>query len=93
MMEFTVLPDNEDPYKVTATSRDVYVWEKVTKNSLGTLGSNVTMTAMFQLAHIAAKRQHLFTGSLDDFVASNDIDFEAEIQDADPTPPGASAGL
>lgn len=92
MMEFTVKPDGDDPYKLEATSRDVFIWEKVTKNSLGKLQGDISMTAMYQLAHIAAKRLQLFTGTLDEFVACCDLDFE-QPANVDPTQPGASPGL
>lgn len=91
MIEFTVKPDGGDEYQVTATSRDVYVWEKVSKGSLAQLQGNVNMTAMYQIAHLASKRQQLYTGTLAEFTESCDLDFE-DLPEPDPTQPEASPG-
>lgn len=90
MIEFTVKPDGGDEYQVTATSRDVYVWEKITKSHMGQLQGNVSMTAMYSLAHLASKRQQLYSGTLDEFTESCDLDFD-DTTEPDPTSPEASA--
>lgn len=89
MIEFTVKPDTGDEFKVEATSRDVYVWEKITKSHMGQLQDNISMTAMYSLAHLAAKRQQLFNGSLDEFTQTCDLDFD-DMPEPGPTRPEAS---
>lgn len=90
MIEFHVSPDGGEPYEVTATSRDVYIWEKLGKGrTLAQLKDNLQMADMYQLAHLASKRQQLFTGSLEEFTDTVDLDFEEE-EDEGPTRPGAS---
>lgn len=74
MIDFEVTPDAGEMYKVTATSRDVYVFEKTNKGkSFAQIMNDVHMTDMYRLAHLAAKRQQMFDGTLDDFVGSVDI--------------------
>jgi hypothetical protein len=91
MFEFTIRPDDADEYKVTATSRDFYVFERTTKGrSFADVGTNLHMADMYKLAHLASKRQQLFNGTLDEFASSCDIDFEEE-EEPDPTQPEALA--
>lgn len=90
MIEFTVVPDGGETYVVTATSRDVFVWEKLGKGrSLSQMKANLHMADMYQLAHLASKRQQLFAGSLEEFTDSCDLQFE-EDDEPDPTQPEAS---
>lgn len=92
MITFTVAPESGDPYEVTATSRDVYVWEKTSKGrSMSQLRADVRIEDLYRLAHLASKRLQLFTGSLEEFTESCDLEFE-EDQDEGPTQPGASTG-
>ena len=88
MFTITVKPDGQDPFDVTASTRDVLQWEKVGKdNSLTKLQNNPSVSDMYSIAHFACKRQQRFTGSLQDFEASVDIDFETEEdEEPDPTP-------
>lgn len=90
MFNFVVKPDVGEPYKLEATSRDVFLWEKTTKSNMAQLQNGMSMMAMYTIAHFAAKRHHMFTGTLNEFVDSNDLDFEAA-PDADPTLPEVSA--
>lgn len=92
MMRFKVSPDGGDSYELEATSRDVYVWEKTGRSrKMGQLGSlgEISMVALYELAHLAAKRQQLFIGSLEDFTSSVDLELLAE-EAADPTNAGAT---
>lgn len=94
MITFTLLPDGADEFKVTATSRDVYMWEKVYRGkSLGQLKANLLMTDLYALAHLACKRQRQYEGTFDEFESTHDLDFKTDDQDqneAGPTPPAAS---
>lgn len=91
MFDFTVKPDGGDEFRVTATSRDVYVFEKATKGrrSMASITTDMHMSDMYGLAHLAATRQQMFTDSLDQFAASCDIDL-VDVEEPDPTPPARS---
>ncbi|MDG4790372.1 hypothetical protein O7626_31385 [Micromonospora sp. WMMD1102] len=97
MFTFQVTPDNGEPYKVTAGSRDILHWEKTTKGkSVGALSEpeNFLMTDMFKLAWIAARRASLFAGRLDEFEAAHEVELVDDEDEAgdrlDPTPQAAS---
>lgn len=92
MITFTLDPDEGDEYQVTATSRDVYMWEKVYRGkSLGQLKANLLMGDLYALAHLACKRQRQFAGTFDEFEESHDLKFETDDQqEVGPTPPAAS---
>lgn len=94
MMDFKVTPDEGDEYEVTATSRDVYVFEKTHKGkSFNGVMTDMHMTDLYALAHIASRRQQLYTGSLDEFAKTCDIDpINSDDDDPDPTQPEASPG-
>ena len=92
MIDFTVQPDVGEPFEVKADSRDVYVWEKAGRGrSMGQLMANMPMVDLYAVAHIAARRQQLFTGTLDEFAATCALHFEPDDDDdqadADPTRP------
>lgn len=90
MIEFTIAPDDGDPYEVTATARDVLLWEKTTKGrSFAALMDDVRMTDMYALAHAASRRQRLFTGTLAEFERDCELEFE-EAEEPDPTQPDLS---
>lgn len=92
MIDFTIKPDGGEAYEVTATTRDIYVWEKAGRDrTINKLIGDVSMQAMYELAHVAARRQQLFTGALDEFVESCDLDFE-QPEDVDPTLLARSTG-
>lgn len=87
MIDFKVQPDGKDEYEVKATSRDIYLWEKTGRGrSFQRLTSDLHMEWMYEVAHIASRRQQLFTGSLDEFVNSCELHFEKEDTDEDPDP-------
>lgn len=90
MIEFKVRPAHGEPYTVTATSRDVFVFEKVSRGrTMSHFKIDLRMEDMYRLAHIASKRQQLFAGSLDEFAEACDLEFEDD-DDLDPTQPEAS---
>lgn len=93
MMTFKVTPDDGEPYEVTARSRDVFVWEKTTKGTMGQLAQGAPMVDLYHLAYLAAKRTGLFDGSLADFSATVDLDFDGLDDEPDPThaAPGAAS--
>lgn len=91
MIDFTVKPDNGEEYQVTAEARDVLLWERATKYaSVSKLGENPSMTDLYGLAYHASRRQGLFTGNLEEFEKTCDLDFERGGDDEpDPTQPEA----
>lgn len=92
---FTIRPDNGEEYELKATSRDVYMWERTGRDrSLQSFMSDISLSACYEIAHIAARRQQTFAGTLEEFAASHDLDFREEQveEEPDPTQPGASPG-
>ncbi|MGL5911658.1 MAG: hypothetical protein ACRCZP_16780 [Phycicoccus sp.] len=78
-MTFWVTPDEGDPYEVVAGSRDVLIWERLGRGrKLAELGDNPTMSGLYSLAHVAARRQQLHAGSLAEFEATCDIDVQQQ---------------
>lgn len=94
MITLTITPDNGEPYKVTATSRDVFAWEKTTKGnkSFVDLLNEPTLTDLYRVAHLACWRQGLFTGNQAEFEATCEVTagFEEE-EDEEPDPTGSAA--
>lgn len=90
MIDFTIKPDGGEPYEVKAGTRDVLLWEKTSKGrSFAHLMNDLRMQDMYKLAHIAAKRQGMFTGPLDDFESTCELSFE-EAEEVNPTQREAS---
>lgn len=90
MFTFTISPDGEEPYELVTGSRDVVVWEKAGRNrSFSQMANAMKFSDLYELSHIAAKRQGKYAGSLADWEASRDIDLVADEDDdqegADPT--------
>lgn len=74
MFEFTVKPDAGEPFDVEGTTRDVLAWERTTKGaSIGAMKTNPKLTDLYKIAHLAATRQQLFTGSLETFMETCDL--------------------
>lgn len=93
MIGFKVVPEGGDEYEVTATSRDVYLFEKLNKGkTFQSLVNNLEMGDMYRLAHLASKRQQLFTGTLEEFTDSCDLEVNSDDEEPGPTPPEVSTG-
>ncbi|MFF5992581.1 hypothetical protein [Prauserella flavalba] len=85
MIDFKIRPDGGEPYEVKATTRDILNWEKTTKGaSLKQLMENLHTADLYKVAFFAATRAGKFTGVLQDFELSVDLDFEIE-EEKDPT--------
>lgn len=93
MFTFDITPDDGEPYRVKASSRDVLTWEKALKGrSFGELAENPTMEGMYGLAYAAARRQGLCHASLtlQQFETSVDLVLvDDESGQPDPTQAGA----
>lgn len=102
---FLVTPEDGDPYEVVADTRDIYVWEKTTPNKGVTLQQameEIRFLELYRLAWIAARRQGMFSGTIDQFSASCQVITTEQDDDENeeegvhggpvPTRPGASPG-
>lgn len=89
MITFKVTPDAGEPYEITATSRDIYTWEKTTKGAKSYKAAvlNGSIVDLTEIAYYAARRQGRYTGSLTEFAQSHDIEGTGdEDRDAEPDP-------
>lgn len=86
MIEFKVRPDGEtEGYDITATSKDIAMWERTTKGaSMSQMSTGLRMVDLYKIAHFAAVREQMFTGTLSEFEATNNLEFEVP-DEADPT--------
>lgn len=75
MLTLMIKPDGEEPYQITADSRDVLLWERIgPRNNLRRLIESPVMSDHYSLAHIAIKRQRLRDiPPLDEFIEHNAI--------------------
>jgi hypothetical protein len=91
MFTFKVVPDTGEPYTLKAGTRDVLTWEKTSKGKSYTgLITEPNLVDYYKIAHLAAWRQQIFTGSLKEFEEQHDIDLaygeeDAADDEADPT--------
>lgn len=102
MITVKVVPDAGEAYELTCTSRDVLNWEKTSKGTtFNQLMDDLAMVHMYRIAHLAAKRQQMFTGTLDEFEKTVELELVGdESGDSDddedgadpPTGPGRSTG-
>lgn len=67
-----VAPDDREPFRVVARSRDISHWERTGKGRDFSSGASVSQIE--EIAHLAASRQGLWHGSLAEFRAQCDID-------------------
>jgi hypothetical protein len=87
MISFKITPDGGEPFTVTATSRDIHTWEKVTKGvTFAGLMESMSMVHMYSIAYFASKRRGLFDGSAKDFESTCDLTPEGD-EAPDPTNP------
>jgi hypothetical protein len=93
MITLLVTPDGGDPYKVTATSRDVLMWEKTTKGekSFVDLINEPNLTDLYRVAHLACFRQGLFTGNYQAFEDSCEVTGTGDMEDEEPDPTQSAA--
>lgn len=87
--KFVVHPDGGEPYEVVATSRDLSAWERIPGGGrvTGNVGDELKMSHLDEIAHLAARRQGRFSGSLNEFREQCDLDFKGQGDEsgADPT--------
>lgn len=85
MINYDVKPDGGDSYKLTATTRDILAWEKRTGKSWSLIRDGLPMQDLYNIAHAAALRQGMFSGNLEEFEKSVDIDPAPVDDKPDPT--------
>jgi hypothetical protein len=75
MITILIQPDNGEPYRVLADSRDVRLWERIgPRNTMLKLVQNPSMDDQYSLAHIAIKRQRLRdVPPLEEFIETNAV--------------------
>ncbi len=91
MITMEIIPDDAEPYRVVATSRDIAWWEKTTKGaSFAKLQEDMHMIDLYKIAWRASTRLGLFEGTQQEFADSCDLKQEDDDEgESDPTPPGA----
>lgn len=88
MFTFQVRPEGGEAFTVIADSRDVFVWEQSAHGRILADLQRPAMSDFLALAHAAAKRQGLFTGSRAEFAAGCVVEI-VEDTEPDPTQPEA----
>lgn len=63
MITFEVKPDNGTAYEVTATPRDVLLWERQVRGAKFSNFASPSYEDIYGLAFFASKRQRLFDGN------------------------------
>lgn len=87
MINFKVMPDDGEPFEITANSRDIYVWERTHRGkTLGSVIENQPIADLYEIAHQAMRNQRGYAGTLQEFIDTHLIDKSLEPQ-ADPTQP------
>lgn len=94
MLTLKVIPDDGDPYKLVAGSRQIMLWESTGRNNtLARLNDNPSMADFYFIGHLAAVKAGKFTGSLEQFKDSVDIEMIPPSEDGEsPTLPGHIPG-
>jgi hypothetical protein len=85
MQNFKVTLPGGETYEVKASSPDIIKWERTTKGAyVARLGEEARMTDLVAIAYHASIRHGLFTGKLEDFETSADVEPLGDGEDADP---------
>lgn len=88
MITFKITPDGGEAYTVTASSRDIFQWERTNRGaSFNSLMADMHMVDLYKVAFIASRRQGLFTGTEKDFQEQVDLAAQDEEEEPDPTRP------
>lgn len=74
MYRIRVIPDDDKPYTLESSMRDVLAWEKQKPGRAAQqLSENIHLADLYWVAHRAAKRQGLYGGTLKEFEDSCDV--------------------
>ena len=87
-IRFKVTPVDGTPYEVGAESRDIYVWEKTNRGkAFGESMRTGSVVDLTEIAYYASRRQGYFTGTLNEFTTTHDIENAEDEEEPDPTQP------
>jgi hypothetical protein len=84
MFDFKITPVGEDqePFTVSCTSRDIYVWEKSGRGrTVAHFSTGGSMEAFYQLAYITCRRTKKFEGTQAEFVDQVDLELDGDDKD------------
>jgi hypothetical protein len=86
MFTFKLTDEAGEVSSLKADSRDVLVWEKTSKSGERYIDliTEMSLIKFYRLAHIVAKREGVFSGSLKEFEAAYVVDLEHQ-EDVLPT--------
>jgi len=90
MIELTIKPDDVEPIKITATSRDILQWERRGRDrAFSKLMETLTISDIFEIAWLSMRRQGFIDQSMTmrDFESTHEVVFEGETENTGPTPP------
>ena len=82
-----ITPDDGEPFELKVTARDALMWERTGKDNPSILAylSYPSMIEAYRLAHIVAKRERQYDGSLRDFEQTHELSITT-MMSADPEP-------
>lgn len=85
------MPDEGEVYEVVAKTRDIEFWERTHRGrTVKTLTEQQSLTQLYEVAYVAAKRRGLCSGTYEDFRDSTDLEVvDGDDEGADPTPSAA----
>jgi hypothetical protein len=76
MITFIIKPDDGEPFRVKADSRDVRLWERINpRNTLRRIAEQPNVDDYYSLSHLAIKRQRLREiAPFDDYVETHAVE-------------------
>jgi hypothetical protein len=87
MFKFKVVSDDGEALEFKAGTRDIAMWEKTNSGkSMAGLLRDLHVSDMYKIAHLAARRQQLYNGTLAEFEANFDIVSELMTVEEEPDP-------
>lgn len=88
-----IRPDDGEAYKLEVTARDALMWERTGRDNPSILDylRRPSMIETYRIAHIVARREQRFGGSLKEFEANHDVVIVISQDDYDEPDPTESA--
>lgn len=84
-MLVNVTTDGVPTYELDVKTRDIALWEMAGRDRGIEQLKSPSMTTIYQLTHIAARRLNLTALNFDEFVAATDVEVIPEVEEANPT--------
>jgi hypothetical protein len=92
VIDVRITPDDGESYKLAITSRVIMAWERANKGvSFQQFMDTMNFTHLYDLSHRAALRARLFSGTLQEFEETVDIDILKDVVDDEERPTHAGA--